>query len=596
MRTTLQKTAAALAALGMLVPAMPAAAASGDLASIALRDFDRDGRIDRAVVAIANPDRVSWSVQDGSGFSVAYDGAALAVASVSVASAASDPALVELVLGPSGLPATTSAERFEVAYARVGSAGVRGGGVELAAFAGDDATEARTEKDEAAPMLIASDPAAGSIDVYRGADLKLTFSEPVDPATLVPSSARNPGAWGFAASGATVTVTHFPYGNNADESFAIAAKDLAGNALVPGPYPNPFSFRTTDDTTPSTRVDNVFLLTLPAAFAAIPAAGPAHLAWYTNLPDVASVRLSYSTDAGASYAVIATSPVSRGTFVWYPPHLTSAFQLRAEGLNAGGTPIASSFVSPVTTVGAWAPAPAAPSAPAPGTPDVTAPSLVGPAVIDLFDLEAGTARMRWTTDEPTRYEVAYGKLLDFGGRAASDAYALEHETVLRNLLPGAMHQARVTSIDMSGNASASRDFHFYTLREGDLIKGAGPAVYRYEGGKRRAFPHLDVYRSWYGDDFSKVVRIGDTQLGTIALGPNMRMKAGAYLVKIQSDPKTYAVEPDGTLRWIQTEAHARELYGAAWAARVRDVDVSLFTDYAVGAPLAPGQRPVGYAN
>ena len=76
----------------------------------------------------------------------------------------------------------------------------------------------------------------------------------------------------------------------------------------------------------------------------------------------------------------------------------------------------------------------------------------------------------------------------------------------------------------------------------------------------------------------------------------MKMKEGVYLVKIQSDPKTYAVEPNGTLRWVQTEAHARELYGDAWAKRVRDVDVSLFTDYAIGAPLAAGERPAGYAN
>ncbi len=578
--------ALAASGLGLLMSALPAAAAAGDVVSIALRDFNHDGRIDRAVVAVANP-AGTWSLQDAAGFAVAYDGAPLAISKVRVAAPSADPALVEIVLDPANLPLTTSAARFEVSYAGAG----------LTPFAADDATEAVTERDEAGPVLIASNPAAGSIDVYRGADLILTFSEDVDPASLVPASARNPGNWAFTAVGAVVTVGHFPYGNNVDESFGIAAKDLAGNALAAGPYPNPFSFRTTDDSTPTTRTDNVFALTVPAAFAALPAAGPAHLAWYTNLPDIASVRLSYSTDAGASYAPIATAPVAQGVHLWYPPPITSAFQLRLEGLNAAGVPVSSHFVAPVSTVGTWAPEPtdSIPTTPVDAN-DQVAPTLTAPAVIDRFDAAARTAKMTWTTDEPSRFEVSYGPELNFSGRAESSAFTTSHEITLTGLTPGALHQARVTSLDASGNASVSRDFWFVFLREGDLIKGAGPAVYRYEGGKRRAFPHLDVYRSWYGEDFSKVLRVYDTQLGTIGLGANMKMKEGAYLVKIQSDPKTYAVEPNGVLRWIQSETHARQLYGDAWAKRVRDVDVSLFTDYAIGAPLAPGETPAGYAN
>src|SRR5204863_8267459 len=137
------------------------------------------------------------------------------------------------------------------------------------------------------------------------------------------------------------------------------------------------------------------------------------------------------------------------------------------------------------------------------------------------------------------------------------------EVMLTNLPPGALHQARITSIDAPCNAAVSRDYYFVFLREGDLIKGAGAAVYWYKGGKRSAFPHENVYRSWFGADFSKVIRVPDTQLGTIPLGANVTMKEGVYLVKIQSDPKTYAVEPGGVLRWVQTEAQARALYGDA---------------------------------
>lgn len=596
---TLLKPFALTAALAVLASALPAAAASGDLAAIAVRDFDRDGKIDRLVVSVANPDHAAWSVTDASGFAVTYGGQPLALKGVAVTAAASDPATLEVLLDTSdtGLPRDTSADKFELSFS---GSGVTAGAMALAAFASGDAGNATAERDEAAPILLGSTPAAGSIDVLRSADLSLSFSEAVSLPSLVPSSARNPGQWGFTASadGKTVTVTHLAYQANVDESFGIAGTDLAGNALVVGAYPNPFTFRTTDDTTPSTRVDNVFLLTAPVAFGTLPASGGAHLAWYTNLADVASVRLSYSTDAGATYAAIATAPVAQGTVVWYPPNVTSAFQLRLEGLNAGGTPIASAFVSPVSLSGAWAPAPPAPTVVSAGTPvdNGTAPSLVGNAVVDMFDAGARTARLSWTTDEPTRAEVRYGPELDYRGQADLTAFTTAHEVTLRDLTPGALHQARITSLDAQGNATVSKDWYFVFLREGDLIKGSGPAVYRYEAGKRRAFPHLEVYRSWYGDDFSKVIRVPDTQLGTIALGKNMTMKEGVFLVKIQSDPKTYAVEPGAVLRWIQTEADARALYGAAWAKRARDVDVSLFSDYAIGAPLAGGEKPAGYAG
>jgi len=595
---TLLKPAAIAALLSLLTAALPAAAASSDVASIVLRDFDRDGKIDRVVIAIDNPSMAAWSVQDASGLSVTRGAAAIGVVTASMTSPSANPALLELVLdeNDADLAVDTSPGALEVAYARVGMSGVSGGGTELMAFAADDAAASVTEKDEAAPILISSNPLAASIDVLRTANITLTFSESVDPASLAITSERNPGSWTFTTAGSAVTVGHFPYASNVNESFGIAAKDFTGNALVASSYPNPFAFRTTDDTTPTTRTDNFFALTVPAAFGSLPAAGPAHLAWYTNLADVASIRLSYSTDAGTSYAAIMTAPIAQGTYVWYPPNLTSAFQLRAEGLNSAGVPVASSFVSPVSLTGTWAPAPAAPVPPVPAGPDTTAPSLVGPAVIDRFDATARSAKLAWTTDEPTRFEVIYGPELNFSGRAEGAAYATSHEITLTNLTPGALHQARVTMIDAAGNISVSRDYWFVFLREGDLIKGAGPAVYWYKNGTRSAFPHMDVYRSWFGEDFSKVLRVYDTQLGTIPLSGNVRMKEGVYLIKIQSDPKTYAVEPNGVLRWIQTEAQARQLYGDAWAKRVRDVDVSLFTDYAIGAPLASGERPAGYAN
>lgn len=586
--------------LGLLAAALPALAASGDVASIGLRDLNRNGKIDLAVITFANPAGSVWTVRGASGFGVAYNGTALKIKGAFMASTA-NPAVLEVVLDETDphLPVDTAAAKFEVTYHRVGNAvGVSDGASELAAIASGDTNASDTELDQAPPILTASTPAPGAIDYLRTNDLTLTFSEPVLASSLVPSSSSGVGGWSFTSigDGRTVTAQHDAYPRGANEAFGIAGNDLAGNALVTDAYPNPFTFQTSITSTPNPRIDSVYQMTSPAPGATLFVGDANVLGWYDNTA-AAATRLSYSKDGGQTWTPIATLPAPQNTYVWYPPSLPS-IQLRAEALGANGSVVNVSTVNPLSLQpgsGTTVPIPdfAAPAA-APDAHDVTAPEIVGPAVLDSFDAAAGTARLSWTTDEPSTASVNYGAYLNYGRLASDAALATSHSILLSGLTPGKLHQARITLIDASGNASVSKDWYFVFLRENDLIKGSGPAVYWYKGGKRSAFPNFDVYQSWYGKDFSKVLVVPDTQLGTIALGGNVKMKEGVYLIKIQSDPKTYAVEPNGVLRWIQTEAQAKALYGAAWATRVRDVDVSLFTDYTIGAPLADGEKPAGY--
>lgn len=228
--------------------------------------------------------------------------------------------------------------------------------------------------------------------------------------------------------------------------------------------------------------------------------------------------------------------------------------------------------------------------------DTEAPSIVGIPKVDMYDAEAGTVRLTWSTDEPSTGYINYGPYINYSNVAESTTLKTTHRiTLTENLTPGELHQARVTMFDAEGNAAVTDDVWFVFLTEAMLVKAKdSSAVYLYEDGTRKVFPNATIYRSWYGDDFSEVVTIPKTQLGTLALGGNMKVKADSYLVKITSDPKTYAVEPDGTLRWIPTEDMARTLYGDAWNTLVRDIDVSLFVDYAIGAPLTDGERPLGY--
>ncbi len=138
---------------------------------------------------------------------------------------------------------------------------------------------------------------------------------------------------------------------------------------------------------------------------------------------------------------------------------------------------------------------------------------------------------------------------------------------------------------MTTNAAASA---------GDLIKkdGLSAVYYLGEDGKRYVFPNEATYKSWYSD-FSGVVTVSADELASYPLGANVVVRPGTKLVKITTDPKVYAVEANGTLRWVQTEADAIALYGANWASRVIDVADSFFTNYTIGTPLASDEVPAG---
>ena len=129
---------------------------------------------------------------------------------------------------------------------------------------------------------------------------------------------------------------------------------------------------------------------------------------------------------------------------------------------------------------------------------------------------------------------------------------------------------------------------------GDLIKMSGNSSVYYLGsdGKRYVFPNSTTYFSWYSD-FSGVVTIPASELQSYPLGGNVTMRPGTKLVKITTDPSVYAVEPNGSLRKIQSEAQAAALYGTDWAKRVVDVPDAFFVNYSMGSALTDGSVPAG---
>ncbi len=121
---------------------------------------------------------------------------------------------------------------------------------------------------------------------------------------------------------------------------------------------------------------------------------------------------------------------------------------------------------------------------------------------------------------------------------------------------------------------------------GSLIKGSINTVY-YLGAdnKRYVFPNSQTYFSWY-TDFSRVNVISDIMLQSYPLGGNVTYRPGVRLVKVTTDPKVYAVDHNGMLRWIETEDLANALYGHGWAHQVDDLPDAFFVNYHVDAPIA----------
>jgi hypothetical protein len=120
---------------------------------------------------------------------------------------------------------------------------------------------------------------------------------------------------------------------------------------------------------------------------------------------------------------------------------------------------------------------------------------------------------------------------------------------------------------------------------GSLVKGSMSAVY-YIGSdnKRYVFTNDKAYKTWYAD-FSTVQVISDTDLAAITIGGNVTYKPGVKMIKIQSDPKVYAVAHGGVLRWVSTEAAAVALYGSNWNTKIDDISDAFFTNYTVGMPI-----------
>jgi hypothetical protein len=146
------------------------------------------------------------------------------------------------------------------------------------------------------------------------------------------------------------------------------------------------------------------------------------------------------------------------------------------------------------------------------------------------------------------------------------------------------------STSATGKGSLSRqdaNAHLPTNYPVDsLVKLVDQSVVYYLGldAKRHSFWNTETYMSWYAN-FDNVKTIDAATLASIPLGAPILPRPGSRWIKIQSDPKTYYVEPGNRLRWIKDEATALSLGGPNWSKNVIDIDPTLFIHYVVSDPI-----------
>lgn len=129
---------------------------------------------------------------------------------------------------------------------------------------------------------------------------------------------------------------------------------------------------------------------------------------------------------------------------------------------------------------------------------------------------------------------------------------------------------------------------------GDIVSCSetNAVYYLAEDGNRYAFPNENVYYSWY-ENFNGVKDISCADLASLFLAGLVPYQAGSALVKIQTVPTVYVIEPNGILRSLSSEAQAQKLYGEHWAQFVQDIPDVFFSHYTIGQELTDGELPIG---
>ena len=115
--------------------------------------------------------------------------------------------------------------------------------------------------------------------------------------------------------------------------------------------------------------------------------------------------------------------------------------------------------------------------------------------------------------------------------------------------------------------------------DGNINTQTDSAVY-YIGAdhRRHPFPNESVYKTWFTAFFG-IKEISQEQMSSIPMGPMVTYRPGSTLVKFPSVNKVYAVDAEGSLRWVASEDLAKAIYGNEWYRFVVDISEAFYLSY-----------------
>jgi hypothetical protein len=274
--------------------------------------------------------------------------------------------------------------------------------------------------------------------------------------------------------------------------------------------------------------DDTAMLSLssPASGAQLISGASTQIFWSSSGRAPASIRLRLSLDGGASYdQTMVSSVINNGFYQWIVPEVTttSNARIKIEGSDAGL---------------------------------VTAVSLG-----DIFTIQGVEQRAPMEEEEAEAATInQYNPLVE---TAAAASISLDKRLTTASFPSGSL-------ICLANSRIKSR------FNSGVYYCGVD--------GRRYVFPNQKTHDTWYGD-FAGVIELSDAEIAAISLGGNVTYRPGVRMVKIQTDPKVYAVAAGGVLRWVRTEAAAERLYGANWNQMIDDVPDAFFVNYTVGEAI-----------
>ncbi len=99
------------------------------------------------------------------------------------------------------------------------------------------------------PTILGTFPVHQAVSVPLTSTVVVTFSEPMERASLVVTSLPDPGGWSetWGLSGTVVTLSHAPFTYSTAYTLTISAADLSGLGLEAGPVENPWTFSTVSE-------------------------------------------------------------------------------------------------------------------------------------------------------------------------------------------------------------------------------------------------------------------------------------------------------------------------------------------------------------